>query len=1010
MKNTARHSLLLLAILVAAASSAVAQESLRGRVVNAETQAPVAGAAIRVQGTDQGTVTDAQGGYRLVLPAGAQMLVFSSLGFAAQEVAIAGRLVIDVALQPAAVELEELLVVGYTTQRTRDVSGSVSRIDAEAIEETKTATLQEALKGKVAGVNIQSSGMPGSTGRVQIRGVNFVGGNTQPLYVVDGMYMGANPNLNPEDIASIQVLKDASAAAQYGARGANGVIVITTKKGRPGETRISVESYVGTQDVPRLIALAGRDEWAGIINQAYQNGFIPDGSATDFTGFSDIDWQEEVLQTGAIRSHNATLSGASEQAHYLVNGAYLSQEGAVIGTGFDRANLRVNTELRRGILTAGENIALSRSTVASMTGNPLREALRMAPVLPVRDSDNPSGWGYGTDAVQTFATNPVGLQLTNEDTQQRDQAFGTVFAEARLASFLTYRFNFGFEYETVENRHFNERAELRYRDVEQLSEYSNSRNALTSLLYENLLTADRNFGDHTINGVIGFTEQEERFEALGASRRGFPDMDLRVINAGTVEPTNSGSNQEYALRSYLVRANYAFAGRYLLTASFRRDGSSRFGPGNRYANFAAGSVGWVVSDESFYSALPFLGRFADFLKLRASYGRLGDQGIPNYQYAGLIASNQSYPLGIGETIIPGATQLNLANPTIRWQENTATNFGLDLGFGGFTLTTDYFINESGGLLVQPPLPSSLGARNGPFLNIGSIRNRGLEVQLANRLERGDFSLRTTANLTTIDNEVLSLGSSGEPIMGDLGVTRTTVGGPIGAFYVVKTDGLFQSDAEVQAHTTTLEDGTLRVLQPTAKAGDVRYVDLNRDGLINDQDKYTAGSSFPDFEGGVYFDAAFRNVELSLGLRGSYGQTIWSGPQHLTESTTEASHFREGLQPWTPENPSTSTPRAVYGSAGNVNFKADSDRFLQDGSFLRVQNVELRYTLPERVTRALGVGSAARLYVNGQNLHTFTGYMGWDPEALGSGVLSRGVDNAEMFPNVRTLSVGMNLDL
>jgi TonB-linked SusC/RagA family outer membrane protein len=704
------------------------------------------------------------------------------------------------------------------------------------------------------------------------------------------------------------------------------------------------------------------------------------------------------------------MSGGSERASYMLSGGYLDQEGTVIGTGFDRANLRVNTEFRRGILTAGENIALSRSTVANPTGNPLYEALRMVPVLSVHDENNPSGWGYGTDAVQTFATNPVGVQLTNDDTHQLDQTFGTVFAEARLTDFLRYRFNLGFHTETIENRNFNERAELRYRDVDQLPEYSDARNSLTSLLYENLLTLDKDFGDHVVNAVVGFTEQEERFETLGASRRGFPDIDLRVINAGTVEPTNFGANQEYALRSYLARANYAYAGRYLLTGTFRRDGSSRFGPQNRYANFASGSVGWVVSDEGFYSSIPLLGRVADYLKLRASYGTLGDQGIPNYQYAGLIASNNSYPLGVSGAVNPGSIQLNLANPSIRWQENTATDFGLDLTAGAFTLTTDYFVNESAGLLVRPPLPSSLGARNGPFLNIGSIRNRGLEVQVGHEYTRGDFSLSTTANVTTIDNEVLSLGNDGEPIMGDRGVTRTTVGGPIGSFYVLKTGGLFQSDAEVQAHSTTLEDGTVRIIQPTAHAGDVRYLDLNGDGLITDDDKYTAGSSFPDFEGGVYFGMNFRNLDVSLGLRGSYGQMIWSGPQYVTEFTVEAAHLRSGLQPWTPEHPNTTTPRAVYGTEGNINMKVDSDRFLQDGSYLRIQNIEVGYTLPRRVTRGLGAGSRARLYLNGQNLYTFTGYFGWDPEAMGSGLLSRGVDSEGIYPNVRTVSLGLKVDL
>jgi TonB-linked SusC/RagA family outer membrane protein len=1001
---------LLVATLALPGAALAQQPTVTGQVLGAEGDSPVSGALVQVLGAATRTQSDAQGRFTIQVPDLSSSLVVSAFGFASDTVPLNGQSNVTVRLGGAAVQLNELVVVGYTTQQRRDISGAVASVDSSALADSKTATLEEALKGKIAGVDIRSSGVPGSTGSVQIRGVNFVGGNTQPLYVVDGMYMEANPNLNPDDIASIEVLKDASSAAQYGARGANGVIVITTKKGRAGETRISANSYVGMQDVPHLLPLAGRDEWGALMLQAYQNGFVPAGSATDFSGFPDVNWQDEVLQSGFIQNHNVTLSGGSERASYLFSGGYLDQEGTVVGTGFDRANLRVNTEFRRGILTAGENVALSRSKVANPTGNPLYEALRMVPVLAVHDADNPSGWGYGTDLIQTFATNPVGLQLTNDDTHQLDQAFGTLFAQAQLASFLRYRFNFGFRTETIENRLFNERAELRYRDVDQLPEYSDARNSLTSLLYENLLTADKDFGNHVINAVVGFTEQEESFQTLGASRRGFPDMDLRVINAGTVEPGNFGADQNYALRSYLARANYAYAGRYLLTGTFRRDGSSRFGPENRYANFASGSVGWVVSDESFYSAIPLLGRFTNYLKLRASYGTLGDQGIPNYQYAGLIASNNSYPLGVSGAIQPGATQLNLANPGIRWQENTATDFGLDAGFGAFTLTADYFVNESGGLLVQPPLPSSLGARNGPFLNIGSIRNRGLEVQLAHDYERGDFSLRTTANVTTIENRVLSLGNNGEPIFGDRGVTRTTVGGPIGSFYVLKTDGLFQSAEEVQAHATTLEDGTVRVLQPTAQPGDVRYVDLNGDGLITDDDKYTAGSSFPDFEGGLYFDAGFRNFDLSLGLRGSYGQMIWSGPQYQTEFTVEASHLRAGLQPWTPEHPNTTTPRAVYGTEGNINLKVDSDRFLQDGSYLRIQNVELGYTLPQRWIGGLGAGSKARLYVNGQNLYTFTGYFGWDPEALGAGLLSRGVDSAEIYPNVRTISVGLKVEL
>jgi TonB-linked SusC/RagA family outer membrane protein len=997
---------------------------ITGTVTDSASGQPLQGVQVALEGVGAtgrlGGVTAEDGRYRIAaVPAGSYTVVARRIGYAPASrpvtVTDGQTLSVDFVLAARITRLQEVVAVGYTNESRRTITGAVASVTAEELAERKTATVEDALRGKIAGVNIQSTGAPGQPGRVLIRGVNFVGGNTSPLYVVDGMYSSSNPNLNPDDIASIQVLKDASAAAQYGARGANGVVVITTRRGRAGVTRIALQSFAGAQAIGRRIPMAGADEWLAITREAYRNGTRPTGADTIVANPPNTDWQDALTQTGAIQSHNLTVSGGSDGGAYLLSGSFLDQQGALIRTSFDRANLRVNSDFRRGRLTFGENLAVSRSNRRNLVSSPLVEAVRMPPVIGVYDTLNLSGFGYGTDAVPTFGTNPVGLQALNDSTRQVDQGLGTVFAAVRLFKGLSYRFNLGFQYETVSNELFTRAGALRLRNAVEPARLGQERNQRTSLLYENLLNYDGTFGRSTVGAVAGYTEQTERFEGLGASRRNFPDQDLTVISAGTTDPLNEGNLDEYALRSYLARANYSFADRYLLSASFRRDGSSRFGPLNRYANFGSASVGWVVSEEGFFRAIPGIGGRIDQLKLRASYGKLGDQGIPNYQYSGLIADNLSYVFGTSQAVAAGATNLVLANPAIRWQDNESRNVGVDLTVGGFTAAVEYYQSKSGGLLVQPPIAASIGARSGPFVNLGNVRNRGLELQLGHSLRRGPFALSTNANLTTIDNKVLSLGNDNAPLIGTgRAVTRTAVGGPIGAFYVLRTQGLFQSAAEVQAHTSQVAqaDGSVRavVIQPSARPGDIRFADLNADGQINADDRYVAGSPFPDLEGGLYLNASYRRFDVGVGLRGSYGSKIWNGGRFWTDRMDDLGGYRAGLNPWSPTNTGTSTPRAVFGTAGFANAQEASDRWIESGSYLRLQNVEVGFTLPAGLTRALGPSSDVRLYVNGQNLHTWTDYTGWDPEALGSNVLQRGVDEGVIYPNVRQVTVGLRLNL
>jgi TonB-linked SusC/RagA family outer membrane protein len=983
----------------------------------------LSGATVEVVGTGRRTATGPDGSFTLTgVAPGSYTLRVTALGHAPRTTAVsvtaAAPATVSVQLTSQAVGLDSLVVVGYTTQNRRNISGAVASLPTEAITARKVATVEQALKGRIAGVNIVASGEPGRPADVVIRGQNFTT-NPSPLYVVDGMYLRQNPGLNPDDIESVQVLKDASAAAQYGAQSANGVIVITTKRGRAGETRIGFRSYYGYQEVPRQLDLANAQQWAALTRQIYAGAGekVPAGAAT--LNGNDTDWQNEIFRGGSIQDHNLQISGGSTAGNYLLSGGYLQENGTVIGTGFERFSFRVNSEARRGILTLGENLSLSRSVRDNLRGSPLLEAVRLPPVIAVRDPGTSSGYGFGSDAVPTFGTNAVGQLELESSTDFINQVIGTAYAGLRLRDNLSYRLNLGLTYQDLNWRNFRGQGSLRYNNPNENNRFTDRRDNASTLLVENLLTFDDDFGDHELNAVAGYTEQRDRFNRLEAFRRNYVDEGLQQIDAGTSELNNRGSQEDAGLRSFLVRANYGYDGRYLFTGTFRRDGSSRFGPGNRWGNFGSVSAGWVLSEESFFGGIPLLGG-ADYLKLRASYGILGNQDIGNYQYAGRVEANRSYLFGNNQIAV-GRTQLGLANPDIKWQEDHQTNFGADLNLldNHLSFSADYYIRETEDILVPASIPLSVvGYLNAPYeplyelaptVNAGSIRTRGFELGAQYRYLRGDFRLTTAANVATLESKVTALGQEGQALSYyEEGIARTEVGAPVSSFYVRKTMGIFQSDAEVQAH----QSSTGKVLQPGAKAGDIIYADLNNDGTITDADRYLAGSAVPDFEGGLFFDGGYRRFDFAMGLRGVYGNKIFNRVRYWTERMNDLGNYSSDLQPWTPENRSTTTPRAVFGPAGDENAKLASDRWLDDGSFLRVQNVEVGYEFPGSFTRRLGVGlNRSRVYLNVQNVHTFTGYPNWDPEVRSfDNPLIRGFDDGRIYPNPRTFTIGVDLGL
>ncbi|MDB4892439.1 MAG: TonB-dependent outer membrane protein SusC/RagA, partial [Gemmatimonadetes bacterium] len=578
---------------------------------------------------------------------------------------------------------------------------------------------------------------------------------------------------------------------------------------------------------------------------------------------------------------------------------------------------------------------------------------------------------------------------------------------------LHYRLNVGLNYNDSTTANWRSISQLRYLTANPYATLTNANANSTSVLYENLLNFDDSYreGSHRLSGVVGTSSQRVDFDRLSAYRQGYSNETLQQINAGANSgASNSGFAIPFRTNALLARATYAFKDRYLVTGSARHDCSSRFSPDNRCGNFGAASIGWVLSEESFYKSLPLLNRL-DFLKLRASAGVLGDQNIGDFAYLAPIATNVNYVFN--GTPVSGAIQTVLTNPDLKWQRNQSKDVGIDMAFMGqaLTLTADYYSNTSDQLLVSVPLAPDLGSGGNPIVNAGSVRNAGFEFGLRHHMDRGKSQLNTSFNLTTTKNRVLSLGNGGQPIfaggINGQNIARTAVGSPIGEFYVRKMTGIFQSQAEVDSYVNS--KGVK--IQANAKAGDVRYADIDDNGTINDNDRYDAGNGVPKVQGGLFFDGRRGAVDFGLNFTGAYGSKIYNAVRYWTQRMDDLNNSQAGLSPWSPTNPSTTTPRAVFGAAGAENATVASDRWLESGSYTRLKNVIVGYTLPATFAARFGGIRQPRIYLNVQNVATWTKYTGWDPEILGYGdPLARGIDDGFIYPNARTITFGLDFRL
>lgn len=1014
--------------------------------VTSDAGTPVEGAAVSAAG--RGTVTGADGSFTLAeVPVGTHTLRASRIGYdeATRSVTVAAGQTAraDLELEAQAVALEGVVAIGYGTQQRRDLTGAVASVSGEAITKQPIASIQEGLQGRVPGVNVvQNSSAPGGGISMRIRGVTSILNGSEPLYVIDGFpvsgqtQFSTNPGrgtsnegsdftvsqnplaaLSLSEIESIEVLKDASAAAIYGVRGANGVVLITTKRGRSGAPRVSYSGYAGMQTTAKKIDMMNAAEYQEIYNVQETNaGFPP--IFTEPPQFN-TDWQDLIFREAPVQDHHVSVSGSTDAVGYLLSAGFFDQEGIVRGSDFARYSLRANLDINPSEkFTFGNSLTVSRAIIngantegESTTGTTL-VALRMSPIMPVYQPDGTYSHHQLLGALglpdAQGTDNPIAQINEFSDENVLTRVLGTVFGEYSLTDELSLRVSLGADLETQDRHVF---FSSRYDAEDDLSAATVSQVSRQSLLNENSLNYDRTFGSHDISVLSGFTVQTEEEEYRGINSRGFA-TDVTgpyALGSGSVTPSVGSAFADYNILSFLGRVNYGYNDTYLLTVTGRRDGSSKFAEGNKWAFFPSVAGAWRISNEPFMQGLS---GYVGSLKLRAGYGVVGNQELPAYQSLALLQSD-NYNFGDG-TIVNGFAPFRVAVPNLTWETTAQTNFGLDLSVldNRLNLSGDYYIKKTKDLLLLVFLPETSGILEPSVQNLGQMENVGWELAADGFLvTTPDFSWNLGLNLSSNRNEITSLGD--ENIYGDLSFVsnRTTFSGstvrsyvqtgePIGVFWGYKTDGLYRNQAEADAGQT---------IQAGVVPGMVRFVDVNNDGVLNDDDRTVLGSPFPDLIYGMSNRLSYKALELSLFLQGQQGGLVYNMMRRFSSGINRGQNvLRERLDYWTPENPDAKwpTPNAAPPRTAGTTDLGDSDWYLEDASYLRLRDVTLTYDLPDR----LFAGTGGSVFLKAHNLFTLTDYTGYNPDTNGrAGMTAAYGYDVSSYPLARTYTLGVTLD-
>lgn len=1002
-KNVYGLVLSLFLMLIFSGNSLAQSRNVSG-VIKSSTGETMPGVNVLVKGTTTGTASDIDGNFSLTVPSDESILVFSFIGYTSKEVRVGNSSELNVVLDEDLSSLSEVVVVGYGTQERAKVTGAISSVGSEQIRALPVPSLASALQGRAAGVAVTNSGSPGTNPIVRIRGIGTVG-NNDPLYVIDGMPAGGLNQINPADIESIEVLKDASTAAIYGSRGANGVILVTTKKGKIGKPLVSLDSYYGSQKAWRTLDLLNRDQYIAFGRELLGNAGADAPARFDNLGeFAnvDIDYQDEMFRTAPIQDHNLNISGGTENVLYNFGMGYFSQEGIMLGTDFERVSLRSNTEFKvnkRVKIGQTLTVAYSNRNNEPFSGgrSQLEHIVKAVPYIPVRDATRLGGFRAPDRVDGSDPENPVLNATLRNDNSQDYKILGSAYVSVNILKGLDYKFLVGLDVGIGDNFQYTPSFNAGDFSIQNFAAISKTKTNFVSPLFSNQLTYTKDIDKHHFD-LLGVVErQTSTFTSLNGAGQNSLTNDVRELQ-GVENQTTTSSKTEYGLISYVGRINYDYAQKYLISASIRRDGGSRFGPDNKWGTFPSLSVGWRLSEEAFMQSL----NAVSDLKLRASYGETGNDRIGDYVYQATINSNLFY--NFDDNLLTGSTISALANADLKWETTIMKNLGLDIGLFNdqFSLSLEVYENTTEGMILGVPIPPSLGYDGAPVANVGTVKNSGFEITAGYELRSGDFQMGIDGNMGFVTNELTSLGTGntifGPNFQGDA-MTLTEEGQPIAYFYGWIADGIFQN-------------GESTSQQPNASAGDIKFRDINNDGTIDANDRTNLGHYLPDFTYGLNANASYKGFDFTMFLQGVSGNEIFNNLRYHTEGMTRLfGASTVVLDRWTPTNTDTDVPRAISGDP-NRNARASS-RFVEDGSYLRLKNISIGYSIPSTALQAWSKGtvSKVRVYVSAQNLFTITDYTGYDPEvAARTGInssLGTGIDYGQ-FPAARTIMGGIQL--
>lgn len=986
--------------------------TVTGKVVN-EKGTTLPGVSIKIKGSAGGTVTDPSGNYSIKLPVGTETLIFSYIGYAVQEIPVAGRNQIDIVLKETQSALDEVVVVGYGTQKRADVNGAISSVGASKLKDQPVTNLQGALEGKTSGVQIiQNSGSPGSTAQVRIRGLTSLS-NSDPLYVVDGIPLASNDIniIDPNNIESIDILKDASAQAIYGSRGANGVVLVKTKKGKQGDPVISFDTYQGISTVRKTLDMLGASDYAMLNNEAYKNAGQTLQLPTNLTASSpSTDWQKALFRSAYMQNYNVALGGGSKNVTYRVSGGYLDQQGTVVGSDYNRLNISNSLVFTpKTNLEFGENFSLNKSLTHSVqtdyNGNLINDAFAEDPTIPVKNPDGSYSATKYSDIINPLAK--VNYLYNNRQYNQYG-LLGNTYLQYKPIKGLTLKTSYSLDIKFTDNKQFTPTYDVAPNFRNPNPQLYQQKDQTTHWTWDNTATYDFNLGeDNHFDILAGVSEERFTYNNVYGQNQGQPGNDpfLQYLDAGISNPVTGGSQQQWDLLSYIGRINYNYKNKYYLTATLRRDGSSKFGANNQFGNFPSVALGWNLTNESFFPKSNTL----SYLKLRGSWGKLGNQSVLGYyDYAANINTGY-YAIGAPAAAVPTAGPNGLPNPDIRWEQTKQWNAGFDyhLFNDHITGSFDYYEKTAQDMLLVLNIPSVSGFTQSPRQNAGSMKNSGFEFSADYTTKFGkDLDFNAGFHFATVKNNVLSLEQTGEKIYsGNIkpGQTELTeVGHPIASFYGYVADGIFQTQQDVTNHAKQ-ETGTA--------PGDIRFKDLNGDGVVDQNDQTFLGSPIPKLTYGFNFGARYKGFDLNLAFSGVYGNKLLAAYKYYTDGFFISNYNMEteALGRWTGPGTSNTLPR-LTASDPNNNSRVSSF-YLQSGSYLRLQNMTFGYTLPQKFLDKSKIKSL-RFYFSAQNLLTFTKYTGYDPEigqqySGSGGNLDMGIDNGN-YPQSRTLSIGANL--